>query len=522
MIICTKCLTRNGDGVEFCSNAACGAYLPFWGKQEAVPEATSGAEPAPVAVEGSVKVVVDGAEPVRATPGGEAVCEVRVCNTGADADEFLLQVFGEPSQWSVTEPARVTLDAGGEAVVTARLHPPASVAAQRRIAFGIGATSTRDPSVFVVKERVLELAPGIAATPVPTPGVTISVAPADVVCDAGGSAAVQVRVRNAGTVLDSIAVEVMGTAREWSTAEPAVLPLAPGQEATSAITFHPPRGPDPPAGAIPTVIKATSGANATVSAEQPVQVAVRPFRELHLVLRPERAEGSRPTPFELWIENGGNTALEGVSVEGTDKDQQVEIAALPAELAVPRGEWARSLVTVAPRKRIFVGRAKPRPFELLVGARDEAKRTVGGTLVQKALVPWWLLAIIGALAVVVALIVRALSDESDLSGIVVALLAAAGLVIGLALAGLAMVTGSLGRLFKPGPDPMGIGATFLVGLGGVVAAVVLAFAGAALFGNAGALIAIPGALITAVLLVGAFGRNRPEVPPPPSRPPARV
>ena len=50
-----------------------------------------------------------------------------------------------------------------------------------------------------------------------------------------------------------------------------------------------------------------------------------------------------------------------------------------------------------------------------------------------------------------------------------------------------MITGALGRLLKPGPDPMTTGATFLVGLGGVVAAVIFGLLGVALLGGAGAL-----------------------------------
>ena len=94
---------------------------------------------------------------------------------------------------------------------------------------------------------------------------------------------------------------------DWATAEPKRLPLAPGQEATTTVTFHPHAVPNR-AGASAAGIKVTSGANAAVTAQQPVQVAIRPFTELSLVLRPERAEDSRPKAFELWLLNEGNVS----------------------------------------------------------------------------------------------------------------------------------------------------------------------------------------------------------------------
>ena len=160
-----------------------------------------------------MKVVVP-EEPLTTSPGEEASCEARICNTGTVADEFILQVFGEPTQWSVIEPARVKLEPAGEAAVTA---PPSAHERRprKRVASRLGSVRLRqhDPGVFAVKQRVLELVPGAAAAePVPTPGISMKVTPSDVVCDAGGTAAVQVRVQNTGTVIDDLVVEVLGDA----------------------------------------------------------------------------------------------------------------------------------------------------------------------------------------------------------------------------------------------------------------------------------------------------------------------
>ena len=69
---------------------------------------------------------------------------------------------------------------------------------------------------------------------------------------------------------------------------------------------------------------------------------------------------------------------------------------------------------------------------------------------------------------------------------------------------------------------MSTGATFLVGLGGVVAAVVIALLGAALLGSAGALLAIPGAILVAVLLRGRARAQRVGRPASALKPPDRA
>ena len=80
-----------------------------------------------------------------------------------------------------------------------------------------------------------------------------------------------------------------------------------------------------------------------------------------------------------------------------------------------------------------------------------------------------------------------------------------GYLIALVLTGL--LVGALGRLAIPGPNPMTIGATILVGLGG---ALLGGLVGAVLFGRGGGgiLLAVAGA----ALIVWLLDRYRPTEP----------
>src|SRR6266513_350551 len=63
---------------------------------------------------------------VTVTPGGEALSEVRVRNSGTVVDQFTLEVLGDASAWAIVEPAVIPLFPGAEAVARIKFKPPKS------------------------------------------------------------------------------------------------------------------------------------------------------------------------------------------------------------------------------------------------------------------------------------------------------------------------------------------------------------------------------------------------------------
>ena len=64
----------------------------------------------------------------------------------------------------------------------------------------------------------------------------------------GGEATAQLTVTNAGRIVDSFQLEVLGPAGAWSVCEPVTVSLLPGQSADVRVMFRPPAGETCPRG----------------------------------------------------------------------------------------------------------------------------------------------------------------------------------------------------------------------------------------------------------------------------------
>ena len=97
---------------------------------------------------------------VAVTPGGEAVTEVRIRNSGTVVDQFTLEVLGDASAWAIVEPAVVPLFPGAEAVARVRFKPPKSSSVlAKAIPFAVRVKSREDARASLVEEGVVEVGP---------------------------------------------------------------------------------------------------------------------------------------------------------------------------------------------------------------------------------------------------------------------------------------------------------------------------------------------------------------------------
>jgi len=126
-------------------------------------------------------------------------------------------------------------------------------------------------------------------------GATVTLGATVVQVEPGGEAALEVRLRNTGTVVDEFTIDVLGDAAAWAAAEPPTISLFPGADGTVRIAFRPPRSASIAAGPLPFGIRTQSREDPEGSTVEEGVVEILAFFEPFAELVPRTSRGS-PAP----------------------------------------------------------------------------------------------------------------------------------------------------------------------------------------------------------------------------------
>jgi len=95
---------------------------------------------------------------VAVEPGGQAVVDLRVRNTGSVVDEFALEVLGDSAAWATVEPPTISLFPGAEGTARIVFRPPRAASTPAgQIPYGLRARSHEDPAGSTVEEGTVEV-----------------------------------------------------------------------------------------------------------------------------------------------------------------------------------------------------------------------------------------------------------------------------------------------------------------------------------------------------------------------------
>jgi hypothetical protein len=231
-------------------------------------------------------------------------------------------------------------------------------------------------------------------------GATVTLSAPVAQVEPGGEAAIEATIRNTGSVVDEFAIDVLGDAASWATAEPPTLSLFPGADGTTRIVFRPPRSSSIAAGVLPLGVRTRSREDPEGVSVEEGTVEVLPFFEPFAELVPRTSRGSRGASHDVAIDNRGNTSL-NAELEAFDEDRLLRFDVDPPGIVIEPGMASFARLKVSPTKRFWRGMPRTRPFKLDVRPEGTMPITLDGALLQEPVLPPWFVRAMIALALLI-------------------------------------------------------------------------------------------------------------------------
>jgi hypothetical protein len=221
-------------------------------------------------------------------------------------------------------------------------------------------------------------------------GATATLSTSDLSVAPGGDVTCQVMVRNAGELVDQFTIDVVGEAASWSHPEPAVVNLNPGESVPVLIRFAPRREAGVHAGPVPFGVRVVSREDPHGSVVEEGVVVVGAFTDVAAELVPAKAEGARKAKYEVAVDNVGN-APAMLRLRAVDPEDELDFRLDRSEISLPPGTTAFLRLQAKPRKTFLRGEPKRHPFQVEITPAQGEPLITQGTMVQRQLLPKWLL-----------------------------------------------------------------------------------------------------------------------------------
>jgi hypothetical protein len=233
-------------------------------------------------------------------------------------------------------------------------------------------------------------------------GAVTTLSRADPTVDPGGQAAVTIKIRNSGSIVDRFDVDVVGPTAGWVQVDPPSLSLFPGVEGSATITWSPPRASNPRAGVYPFGIRVRPAADPAGSTVEEGRISVTPFTSVAADVVPVTSRGSKVGRHQVIVANRGNASSE-VAVTAEDPDARLKLAVQPPRAVVAPDAKVGFGVRVEVDDPFPFGPEKARPFQIEVTAGRQAPIALRATMTQRPMLPGWIPPVAGVVALVAVL-----------------------------------------------------------------------------------------------------------------------
>lgn len=223
---------------------------------------------------------------------------------------------------------------------------------------------------------------------------------ASVVVAPGDTETTSLTVRNDSEIVEAYTFEVVGPCAPWTAVEPSRLSLYPGTSGTVALRLSPPRSPEVRAGELPLAVRVLPAERPEAATVPETTVTIAPYGQLDAALEPQRRRtwwrGGR---FAVRLSNRGNTPVQ-VALDATDAGEELRYRGIASSITLAPGEEAEAPLRVRRTKPMWFGKSVATPFKVVATPDprfDQPVRELDGELVQMAVLPRWLLALLALL-----------------------------------------------------------------------------------------------------------------------------
>jgi serine/threonine protein kinase len=220
--------------------------------------------------------------------------------------------------------------------------------------------------------------------------------------EAGKKVALNVNLLNQGGFVDQFHVTVKGVEESWVSVQPPVVNLMPGDQASVAITFHPPRQPSSQAKKYDLMIRVIPEKPPKKVSTAPATLTILPFYQPRSDMHPEKIRGRKIT--RVTIQNMGNSPEQFI-LNPSDKGDELYFRPPQGQVKIQEGQQSAVEFRARLRSMRLFGSKQSHPFTIQVTSTQGYTHSHMGEYISKALIPPWLPIFLIALCVLLAIFI---------------------------------------------------------------------------------------------------------------------
>ena len=341
--------------------------------------------------------------------GSRLTVKLLLRNQGLEDDRFALAAGGIPSSWVSTAEAVVSLAPGEEKEIDLVIQvPELGEVKQGEGPLIVRATSQQYPDQFAEAKSVLSF----EAESVPS-RIGLEMDTAQLQVAAGSSTTIHLSLKNNGLVPETLRLSMEGIPVGWISTPSPVTPLEPGEEKEIPVTISPPRTPESRAGRHPITIQFHSQETPDPIVSQDAILTIAAFSASESELQPAPPLEALQTA-QVRLANHGNineafkidwqSPEDVLAFELVQQAEETEIFEAVTEhtLKVEPGKQETVQFRAGLRQRPWIGGSKNYPFQVNVQTSETEKVTHNSEIIEKAMIPVWVIPVVLVLCVVFA------------------------------------------------------------------------------------------------------------------------